>query len=323
MDSHSLQDNISVQALSVDGASKSIDALRRHVDHFCLSVSDVQQIKAHAVISLMHETCMRVEKSLAIGCSRVLILQVISPIRDVLAGSPFIRRIQEWPRSIPGDYETVEYLIAGQSRCDKEDSHFWIEWYALNTAIAQQHRNKVAWQRSEIKRVVSRHGRILSLGCGGFPEADQKPEMARDLDFVLVDIDAEALRLAQARLAQARSVVIIHGDAVRGLLKARQLGPFDLILCGGLFDYLTDTVITRLLRGFSQLWPNSHIAFTNIDAGNPYRVWMEFLASWFLIHRSKSEVVELCTKAAIAPWRVQVQSDMTGLALLCKIEPAA
>jgi hypothetical protein len=40
------------------------------------------------------------------------ILQLVARAREVHARSPFVRRLQSWPRGYPGDFETVEYLLS-------------------------------------------------------------------------------------------------------------------------------------------------------------------------------------------------------------------
>ena len=32
---------------------------------------------------------------------------------DIVAGSPFVARAQDWPRGYPGDFETIEWLWSG------------------------------------------------------------------------------------------------------------------------------------------------------------------------------------------------------------------
>jgi SAM-dependent methyltransferase len=162
-----------------------------------------------------------------------------------LAHAPFIWRIQNWPRGHPGDFETIELICEGSPKLAASDPFFWIEWYSLNSAIVQQHRNKIEYQQAQL-RTVSASGRILSVGCGG----------ARDMlaldgrtgrHVTLVDIDPDALDLARARASKwAESVEVIEGNALKVLRSLR--GPYDMVLFGGLFDYLDDRTIVPLLR---------------------------------------------------------------------------
>ncbi|HET7698342.1 MAG TPA: hypothetical protein VFK57_21680 [Vicinamibacterales bacterium] len=49
-------------------------------------------------------------------------------------------------------------------------------------------------------------------------------------------------------------------------------------------------------------------------AGNPFRVWLEYLANWTLIERSDSDIRRLCADAGLGP--PAIERDSTGLALL-------
>ena len=95
-------------------------------------------------------------------------------------------------------------------------------------------------------------------------------------------------------------------------------GRFDLVLAGGLFDYLPDRVAIAVLRTACQrlLNPGGRVLFTNIGCGNAYRTWIEYMAEWFLIHRSETEVVDLCRAAGFESDAIEVESDRTGLTLV-------
>ena len=95
---------------------------------------------------------------------------------------------------------------------------------------------------------------------------------------------------------------------VRGLVAARTLGPFDLVVAGGLFDYLPDEAITRLLQQARErlLTPSGQVLFTNIALENPCRLWIECLADWRLIHRSADHLSRQCADAGdVRPWHAR------------------
>jgi extracellular factor (EF) 3-hydroxypalmitic acid methyl ester biosynthesis protein len=155
-----------------------------------------------------------------------------------------VRRLREWPRGYPGDFETIELLVKGSEVPTSTDPGEWIGWYAVNTAIGQQHRNKVWWQCLQTCAITP--GRILSVGCGGGADFNIAPHRFTGSEIVLLDIDQDALRLAQDRLQRYCEVRAICGDVRRGIRRAQDEGPFDVVACGGLFDYLDDRSIVFL-----------------------------------------------------------------------------
>lgn len=278
----------------------------------------------HRSVALVHDICEALEDAEAAGHSRDELRAAVAPARRVFGASSFIRRLQEWPRGYPGDFETIEQLWRGENRESPGSLGHAFETYALSAAIAQQHRNKVAIQAAAIRGAMAgdRACRLLSIGCGSCPdlrsEIDQvTPESA----FVLCDSDADALVLSRRLLAPiAGQCQFVHGMVPRVLRRIRDAGPFDLIVAGGLFDYLSDRFIVRTL---STAWhellaPGGRLIFTNIARGNPFRVWLEYIASWPLIERSEAELVELCAAAGITAMPA-LEREATGLSIVADI----
>ena len=110
------------------------------------------------------------------------------------------------------------------------------------------------------------------------------------------------------------------GNVFTSIRTLATLGPFDLVLAGGLFEYLPDRHSVSLLRmTFERLLAaRGHFFFTNIALGNPYRVWIEYLADWHLIHRTPHDIQNLALEAGIRT-PVNIERDPTGLALLARI----
>lgn len=263
------------------------------------------------------------------GCTAADIAAVVGPARNVYAASPFARRLQEWPRGYPGDFETVEYILAGRNLAEPGTLAFGIEHVALASPIAQQHRNKVRAQADAILNVATarqhhaRGARVLVLASGGAADVRMIEVQLVECGahVVLVDQDAGALAFARDRLPRlAPRLTTVCRNVIRGLVAVRAHGPFDLVVAGGLFDYLPDEVIVRVLEQARErlLAPGGRVLFTNIAVGNPYRLWIESLASWHLIHRGADDVRQLCVGAGYAPSDVSVTSDPTGLALIAR-----
>jgi SAM-dependent methyltransferase len=126
-------------------------------------------------------------------------------------------------------------------------------------------------------------GRILVLACGG----------GRDLLSI-----ADVLR-------------IVPGNALR-VVRRPYLGRFDLVLMGGLADYLTDPQLRFLVRTIRRrlLRPRGRLLLTNIATGNPYRSWISYLADWHLRERSRTELHHLVDGPST------LERDRTGLSFL-------
>ena len=108
----------------------------------------------------------------------------------------------------------------------------------------------------------------------------------------------------------------------RRLRKTAQHGlKFDLVLAGGLFDYLPDEHAAYLIKHAWSLLDAGGVFFlTNIARGNPYRPLIEYFGDWFLIERSEDDVMRLCQAAGIPRDAVSITREETGLTLLIEIQ---
>jgi len=173
-----------------------------------------------------------------------------------------------------------------------------------------------------VRRVISTSpaAKILVVACGS--AADVRQNMAEiaatEARIVLNDIDDGALAFCKTELS---SVVthceFVRGNALSNITKLARLGPFDLILCGGLFDYLTDKQIPFFLQKAYEklLAPKGMLFFTNIADGNPFRTMIEHFGAWYLRERTQDEIRQL---TEVVPRRCNVvdPTDGSGLAHL-------
>jgi len=281
----------------------------------------------HAALAAVHAICLACLRCEESGCTREEIVDVLAPVRDIHARSPFVSRLQRWPRGYPGDFETVESICSGENAAPESTLERHCEAYSLNFPIAQQHRNKVWHQSRKIADAVLQNdrARILALACGGCPDVRKVLPLLRrsDAELYLNDADPDALAFAAAQLAPiVDRCTFLPGNALKIARRLRGGPRFDLILAGGLFDYLPDRHASYLLeQAHAQLAPGGSIFFTNIAAKNPYRTLIEYVGDWMLIERTAGEILALTDAAGIAPEAVRIGRDESGLAFLIEVKP--
>jgi len=258
-----------------------------------------------------------------------VILETVAPVRRLQAESPFVRRLQEWPRGYEGDYETVEYLLSQSNKAAKDSLAWYIEMHALGTMIAQQHRNKVTYQSELIlETVISRQSqrcvKILLIAAGGAPDLRRiVPYIAHsNCYFVLNDIDPDALRFARIELHDIRDkCCFVEGNVLARSSTLAEFGMFDLVIAGGLCDYLKDRAVQLLVKiVLTKLSaPDGIFLFTNLATGNPYRCWLEYLANWHLIERNEQYILGLLEPMQQFIKETQFFRDPTGLTVFAHI----
>ncbi len=274
----------------------------------------------HKVVSSMHELCFSILEAEKNGMSRTEIEEIIKPARDIHSRSVFVKRLQEWPRKYPGDFETVEYICDMDNKSVYGTVEYFIEEYALNSAIAQQHRNKLHHQSEILLGTLLNGGenmKILSAGCGGCRDIMSIAKYVDKVNFELIinDIDNDALELSGKRLKNLKHLHVVSGNIIQAVRKVDKFGPFDLIVTGGMFDHMSDKHVAFFLKQTIKnlLNEKGRLFFANSIEENPFRVWMEFLADWKLNYRSEDDIRGLMTDAGFSGEAIDISKDETGL----------
>lgn len=305
----------------------ALEELQRHVDDFMTLEQggwDEDDLY-HRVLAIVHLICGAILKCEKAELTRDEIVAILEPVRKVHARSPFVARLQQWPRGYAGDFETVEYLVRGENHADDPLARS-CETYSLNRSIAQQHRNKVHHQAARIMRTLLAnpgHSRIASIACGSCPDlrliADHLPSHAGEL--WLSDMDAGAIEFSRKSLAGVDDRCRFRQGDVLSTLRKMPRDSFDLVLAGGLFDYLNERVaILTIQMAYRVLAPGGTFFFTNIAAGNPYRTLIEYFGDWTLIERTEEDIYRYCEAAGISRQNVSIRREETGLALLIEVQ---
>ncbi len=308
-----------------------MERLRQSVENFLSledHITDGSSELYHKVVSGMHDLCFHILEAEKNGMARDKIQEIIKPARNIHGRSVFVKRLQDWPREYPGDYETIEYICDLENKSTYGKIEYYIEEYTLNSAMAQQHRNKLLRQSGIMYDTLlsgNTPRKILSVGCGGCRDILKIEKYIRDIQFDLVlhDIDENALKLSKERLQNIKgNIHTISGNFLQSMRSVEKLGPFDLILSGGFFDYLSDKHISFFLKNTLNKLLNSNgvLFFTNIREGNQFKVWQEYLADWKLIYRNEYNIIELLTNAGFSDRTVNIEKDETGLTFLVTIQ---
>jgi len=282
------------------------------------------------MISETHNLMAAIRKCQLAGMRREEILEFMNGPRRIYRRSHFVARVQDWVRGYPGDFETVEYICDGVNRVSDSDLlGYCVEDYSLNGRIAQQHRNKVQLQANQIYKICleKENAQILSIGCGGARDLRLISDLLEKTSatFVLCDSDADALECARINLGKiADRCTFVQGKVPRVVNKLKSYGNFDLVVAGGLFDYLPERWIELVL---SEIWQNmlnpaGKIFFTNIARGNPYNTLIEYFCDWILIERDEDDIKNLCRAVSVEEFLVMYR-DTTNLTIISEITKPA
>ncbi|MEM7426446.1 MAG: hypothetical protein AAF441_10140 [Pseudomonadota bacterium] len=280
------------------------------------------------VVEWVHKACALALDAEKEGMSKQEIRGFFHNARSIHGRSEWIKRLQTWPRGYPGDFETIEMLMQGVAAPDLSTVAGCCEFYALNCPASQQHRNKIQIQSDLIRRSIDK-GNIFSIACGGCIDIENALQGYRGANgasggVFINDLDRDAIEFATGRLESAEiHHQVIEGNIIRALSN-RALENISLIIAGGLFDYLNDKNIGKIIhKGFHDiLQRGGNFVFTNINKMNPYRPWIEYLANWELIERSADEIEAIVKSGNIPDDAISYKTDPTGMALVFTLTKA-
>lgn len=294
-------------------------------DRHFREVMDRDAVGMHEAVAELHALSKAIRDASRAGLSSETIKEKTAGAYALHSRAPFVRRLQTWPRGYPGDFETIEYLMGNRIDPPPHTGAYWIEWVALTCPMSQQHRNKLAAQAARIAEVCARRAapRILSIGCGGCVEWPALASATRNAVVTLVDVDAGALELAKTRLSHVAGLTSHCGDVKRTVARLCAEQTFDLVVCGGLFDYLQDKPAAMAVAGLTMaLEPGGVLFLTNLSDFGEYEYWLEYMADWRVLRRPEAEMRAL-TRLDSGRFDVAMEKDRTGLAWLVDIRRKA
>jgi extracellular factor (EF) 3-hydroxypalmitic acid methyl ester biosynthesis protein len=268
--------------------------------------------------------------------NRLLSAQLWGLAGDLLETGWLQARARHKPRGYAGDHELLRRIVVRQV-CEHPLGRCFDEYFQAQDA-PQAVRNRVELSAGWIVGALT-HGRgpacrVAIVGSGPAMEVSLAagrlpPELRQRLHVILLDADHEALEAATNRLGAVLSrsqVTAIQGNLFRLAQRpslAGQLHGANLILCTGLFDYLTSPVAAAMLAEFwRQLAPGGAVFVFNF-ADNFTRAYMEWLGNWYLVYRTRADLAALAAAAGISSDHWLLGAETLGIDLYLAVQKPA
>jgi extracellular factor (EF) 3-hydroxypalmitic acid methyl ester biosynthesis protein len=259
-------------------------------------------------------------------------------LHPLILDSPFARRCFEKPLGYAGDYVMVRHILGDPFQGDSAFAQL-VNFALVQADVAQGHRNRIRILEALLGKVAqgaAAAGQIatgLTIGCGPAEETwrfirndPHAGSLALDLlDFNAETLDWTASRLADAcreadRLGRGAPALRYLHESVYDLAKkkpATVVPGYDLVICAGLFDYLTDAFCRRVIEfGARSLLPGGTLLVTNVSRSDASFGLSEVL-EWDLIYRSAEQLENLLPR-----WEgftASVRVDETGTNVVAQL----
>jgi extracellular factor (EF) 3-hydroxypalmitic acid methyl ester biosynthesis protein len=254
----------------------------------------------------------------------------IRNVHSLFMTAPVLHRARIKPLGYPGDFEVMRYVynqnFEGTTLFGKAMHLFACA--CTGPAAVRSRKDMVKGQLRDRLRTWDR-GRpmkVASVAAGPAQEIIELLTEAREplppLELLLFDQDRLALSYAQGRLSRLverhpEVKVTYLFDSIKRLLTDPTLfagfGPFDIIFCAGLFDYLRFHTAVGLTRSFyANLAPGGSAFIGNMMATNPGKWIFEHHLDWYLTYRSHADMLDF-GRAAVPSAQLQIVEEATGI----------
>lgn len=238
---------------------------------------------------------------------------------NTLIGHGFVK-----PFGYPGDFTIIHNIYKVYVNPDRKYGN-WDRFFQ-NQAGAQAVRNRKDYflkRCAEIEGGGHQVKHVLILGSG--PATDVNEYLSNNpgsrIHFDLVDFDQNAIDFARKQNESYKDSINYFKINV---LRYKPYQWYDLIWSAGLFDYFKDKhFIYMINKYYKYLADGGEFIIGNFSNSNPTRRLMEVLSDWYLVHRSKNDLVRMALAAEAAEEQVEVDMEELGVNLFLRIKAAS
>jgi len=244
-------------------------------------------------------------------------------IKDSLNENTLIGHGYVKPFGYPGDFSIIHNIYKLHVNPDVRYSN-WDRFFQDQAgAHAVRNRKDYFLRRcTEVEKQVGEVKRILILGSGPATDVNEYLKINPDskIKFDLIDFDQNAIDFARKQNIEFLSSIEYFKINV---LRFKPFQWYDLIWSAGLFDYFKDKHFVYMIgKYYKYLASGGEFIIGNFSHSNPTRRLMEVLSDWYLVHRSKYDLVRMALEAEASEEQVEVDMEELGVNLFLRIRAA-
>jgi SAM-dependent methyltransferase len=238
--------------------------------------------------------------------------------KNTLIGHGYVK-----PYGYPGDFFLIHNIYQVYVNPDRKYSNWDSFFQEQAGAHAVRNRKDYFLKRcQEIEKADGEEKRVLILGSG--PATDVNEYLRNNpnsrIKFDLVDFDQNAIDFAREQNESFKESI----NYIKiNVLRFKPFHWYDLIWSAGLFDYFKDKHFVYMInKYYKYLTEGGEFIIGNFSHSNPTRRLMEVLSDWYLVHRSKSDLVRMALEAEAKEAQIEVDMEELGVNLFLRIKAA-
>ncbi|MDO1451607.1 class I SAM-dependent methyltransferase [Rhodocytophaga aerolata] len=224
------------------------------------------------------------------------------------------------PMGYAGDFLMIDKIYT--YHCSKNPEFEKWDAYFHHLEAAQAVRNRKDYFKKQLlKRIEHSSTTVHLLDVASGPCRDvlelYQQIMPAVLQTTCVDLDERAIAHAKdVCWPYLKQIEFYH----QNILRFTPEKQFDVVWSAGLFDYFNDQIfVLAIKRLVKHLKPGGELIIGNFSEENSSRGYMELFGEWYLLHRSKEQLIQLALEAGIRRDKITVDYEPLGVNLFLKI----
>ncbi|EAY29722.1 class I SAM-dependent methyltransferase [Microscilla marina] len=227
------------------------------------------------------------------------------------------------PYGYAGDFHIIDRIYT------RNLNNNYVKWdqYSLENSAAQAVRNRKSYfqklMHKKVKNWTSDKSiELLNVASGPARDLKELYDQLYNKSIInttCVEMDAKAIVYAQnLNKAHLNHINFIQ----KNIFRYNDTTKYDVIWSAGLFDYFNDKCFVKVLNKMKTwLTHQGEIIIGNFNQDhNPSRKYMELFGDWFLVHRTKEEMIQLAEKAGFDRKNITVKSEAENVNLFLHIK---
>ena len=247
----------------------------------------------------------------------------VNEIRQLFGDAFSIETMQGFaltkPHGYAGDFELIDRIYL-KHKTKNLTLRNWDKFFHDQPA-ARAVRNRKQYFSEIVDRTVDKFPEAEILNIASGPGRcmkswmDNNPNNSVKIDCI--ELDPNAIEYSKQLNRQYLNQINFER---KNLLRYEPKKRYSLIWASGIFDYFDDDTFRKLVH---KLLPavesGGSMVIGNFAEGNPNRPYMELFGEWVLHHRSKEQLVNLCSSIG-EPKNIWVESEAEGVNHFLHIE---
>jgi extracellular factor (EF) 3-hydroxypalmitic acid methyl ester biosynthesis protein len=310
-------------------------SLNQIVDSFC---DELIAIEKHFLSGIpIEKSVYKINESIRKSCAACADLELYASsdlkklqtifqnkIEPFFSQSWYMNRALTKPRGYPGDFEILEGIY-DQTIFTPVGIGRLLDYYFLHTDLARAVMGRKNYCISILEKYLRTfpNPAILDIACGPCRELREiDPElMKKPFSFHGMDNDQDALAYAKEKAVEAgipdENLRFTKQNVLRLINpenNIRLFGRYDLIYSVGLYDYLPDDILIRILNGtLAMLKENGEYVVAFKDCNCYDKTEYQWHVDWHFFQRTEEECCQLINK--INPKIARLERDESGVIL--------